>query len=118
MPSDAMFETVVTDLGPWKVFYVKSNASEVQKLIVPWFIAMYGSSYAKSLKLDVIKQVVMAMATKLGLIKCCHWQTAGEEFPISLTDVAKQVKAAAGMYFDIPWSKYQCSDSMPSSALP
>jgi hypothetical protein len=65
---------------------VKSNASEVQKLGVPWLIAMYGLSYAKSLILDVIKQVTMVTATKLGLIKCC--QTSAKDFPISLNDVA------------------------------
>jgi hypothetical protein len=54
----------------------------------------------------------MATATKLGLIERC--QTAAEEFPIGLTDVAKRDKADAGMYFEIPW--YLCSESMPSSA--
>jgi hypothetical protein len=113
MPSNAMVET---DLGPWKAFNVKSNASKVHKLVVPWFIEMYGNyyglSFVKSLKLDVIKQVEMATTTKLGLIKCC--QAAAEEFPISLTDVDKQVKAAAGMNFDIGSSIH--ADSMPSSA--
>ncbi len=55
-------------------------------------------------------------AIKLGLIECC--QTTAEEFPIGLTEVTKQVnlKADAGMYFDIPWFQYQCSEFMPSPA--
>ncbi len=53
-PSDEG-HNIKTEIGPWIVFMVKSNAVEVQRLVVPWFIAMYGLSYAKSLKLDVIK---------------------------------------------------------------
>jgi hypothetical protein len=94
---------IETQLGPWKVFMVKSKAIEVQRLVVPWFIAMYRLSYSKSLKLDVIKQVVMTTAPRLGLIECC--KTAAAEFPVGLNDVAKRVIAAAGMYFDIPCFK-------------
>jgi hypothetical protein len=31
-----------TEAGLWKVFMVKSNALEVQRLVAPWLIAMYG----------------------------------------------------------------------------
>ena len=63
---------------------------------MPWFIAIYGLSYSKSLKLDVVKQVIMATATKLGLLECC--ETAAKEYPVGLTDAAKKVKLAAGIY--------------------
>jgi hypothetical protein len=107
MPSDAMIEAeFAAETGPWKVFYVKSNAAEVQQLVVPWFIAMYRLSYAK---LDVIKQV-MATATNLGLIECV--QTAVEAFPVALNDVAKRVKAAVGLYFD--FLGYPCSATSDS----
>jgi hypothetical protein len=48
-------DKVETEISPWKVFMVKSNASEVQKQAVPCFIVMYRLSYSKSLKLDGIK---------------------------------------------------------------
>ncbi len=57
---------------------VKSNALEVQRLVVPWLIAMYGLTYAKSLKLNVIKQQIMAVAPLLGLLTNC--KAAAEEF--------------------------------------
>ena len=50
---------------------VKSNGLEVQRLVVQWLIAMYGLTYAKSLKLDVIKQQIMAVAPLLGLLTNC-----------------------------------------------
>jgi hypothetical protein len=87
------------DVGPWAVLNVKSNASAVQRQVVPWFIAIYGLSYSKSLKLDVVKEVVIATTAQLGLLDNC--QAAAEEFNVGLTDVARKVKAAAGMYFNI-----------------
>ncbi len=69
----------------------------MQSQNVSWFIALHRLSNSKSLKLDVVKQVVMATATKLGLIKC--YQMEEEDFPVDLNDVARRVKVAAGMFF-------------------
>ena len=91
--------TLETDLGPWEILTVNSNASAVQKQVVPWFIALYGLSYSRSIKLDVVKEMVIATSDALNLLECS--QTAAEDFPVGLTDIAKRVKAAAGMYFDI-----------------
>ncbi len=57
---------------------MKSNASEVQGLVVPWLIAMYGLTYPKSIKLDVIKQQIMAVTPLLGLLTNC--KAAAEEY--------------------------------------
>ena len=46
--------------GPWVWFDVKANASIMQKHIVPWLIAINGMSFAKTIKLDVIKQMIVA----------------------------------------------------------
>ena len=82
---------------------VKSNALEVQRLVVQWLIAMYGLTYAKSLKLNVIKQQIMAVGPLLGLLLNC--KAAAEELPVGLNYVAKQVKAAAGMFIYLHWVK-------------
>ncbi len=82
---------------------VKFNALEVQRLVVPWLIAMYCLTYAKSLKLDVIKQHIMAVVPLLGLLTNC--KAAAEEFPVGLNDIAKKCKAAAGMLIYICWVK-------------
>ncbi len=82
---------------------MKSNALEVQRLVVLWLFAIYCWSYPTSLKLKLIKQQIMAIGPLLGLLPNC--QAAAEEFPVDLNDVAKQVKAAAGMFIDLPWVK-------------
>ncbi len=82
---------------------VKSNASEVQRLVVQWLIAMYCLTYPKSLKLDVIKQHIMAVGPLLGLLTIC--KAAAEDFPVVLNDVAKRCKAAAGMLSYLYWVK-------------
>jgi hypothetical protein len=82
---------------------VKSNALEVQRLVVLWLIAIYCLSYPKSLKLDVIKQQIMAVRWLLGLLTNC--KAATEEFPVGLNDIAKQVKAATGIFIYLPWVK-------------
>jgi hypothetical protein len=64
-------------------------------MIVPWSIAIYGLSYHKSLKLDVIKQQIMAIVPLLGLLTNC--KAAAEEYPVGFIDTAKRVKAAAGI---------------------
>ncbi len=83
--------------------YGKSNASEVQRLVVPWLIAMYGLTYPKSLKLDVIKQQIMAVAQLLGQLTNC--KAAAEEFSVGLNDIAKKCKAVAGMLSYLCWVK-------------
>ena len=82
---------------------VKSNALEVQRLVVQWLIAMYCLTYAKSLKLDVIKQQIMAVVPLLGLLTNC--KAAAEEFPVGLNDIAKKCKVAAGMLSYLCWAK-------------
>ncbi len=47
--------------GPWEWFDVKANASIILRHIVPWLIGIYGLSYAKTIKLDVIRQIIVAL---------------------------------------------------------
>jgi hypothetical protein len=64
-------------------------------MVVPWLIAMYGLTYHKSIKLDVIKQQIMAVVPLLGLLTDC--KAATEDYPVGLNDIARRVKAAAGI---------------------
>ncbi len=84
-------------------------------MVVPWLIAMYSLTYAKSIKLDVIKQQIMVVTPLLGLLTNC--KEAAEEYPVGLNDIAMRVKAAAGK-LSYPCSvKTQYSNCAPSSAL-
>jgi hypothetical protein len=47
--------------GPWELFDVKADVSMIQRNIVPWLIGIYGLSYAKTIKLDIIKQMIVAV---------------------------------------------------------
>ncbi len=57
-------------------------------------------SYSKSIKLKVLNQVIITVGPLLGLVHNC--KIAAEVFPVGLNDVAKRVKAAAGMCISIP----------------
>jgi hypothetical protein len=83
-------------------------------MVVQWLIAMYCLTYHKSIKLDGIKQQIMAVTPLLGLLTNC--KAAAEEYPVGLNDIARRVKAAAGK-LSYPCSvKTQCSNCAPSSA--
>ena len=89
------------EVGPWVAFFDKTNAMTVQRLVVPWFVALYGLKYAKSIKLDMLKEMVIALSPRLDLVGF-DVKVAAEEFPVGFTEVAKRAKCAAGViYCDI-----------------
>ncbi len=72
----------------------------IKRQVVQWFIALFGMSYAKEIKLETVKEMLKALCTKLGLIP--DVKAAAEEFPVGFAEVAKRGKLAAGIiYFDI-----------------
>ena len=86
------------EMGPWVPFFDKTNAMTVQRLVAPWFVALYGLKYAKSIKLDIIKEMVIALSPKLEFVGF-DVKTAAEEFPVGFTEVSKRAKGAAGIIF-------------------
>ena len=85
-------------MDPWEAFFDKTNAITVHKPIVPWLVALYGLKYAKSIKLDLLKEMVIALSPTLDFVGF-DVKTAAEEFPVGFTEVAKRAKGAAGMMF-------------------
>ena len=85
-------------MGPWEAFFDKTNAITVQRLIVPWLVALYGLKYAKSIKLDLLKEMVIELSPKLDFV-VFDVKKAAEEFPVGFTEVVKRAKGAAGMMF-------------------
>jgi hypothetical protein len=68
--------------------------------MVPWLIGIYGLSYAKTIKLDIIKQIIIAVCDEEHYLQCTmSVQQAADMFPLALTDVARKVRHAAGMPF-------------------
>ena len=54
-------EAVDVNAGPFQQFGQKRVATAMQKYIVPWSIALEGLSYAKRLKIDVVKAMLIAI---------------------------------------------------------
>ena len=54
-------------MGPWLAFTEKNNAIEVQRCVVPWLISLEGMKHSKSIKLDMIKEMLLALGPTLTL---------------------------------------------------
>ena len=63
---------------------------------------MYGLSYAKSIKLEVVKEMLIAVCDSLNILEdSMTSEEAAKVYPIGFADIAKKVKATAGMYLYI-----------------
>ena len=82
-------------MGPWYAFLDKANAITVQRYVVPWSVAMYGMTYQKHLKLEVVKEMVIALSSTLDFA-AFHADEAAKEYPVGFTEVARRIKSAAG----------------------
>jgi hypothetical protein len=85
--------------GPFEAFDKKQVASLMQKFIVPWNIAIHGLSYAKKLTEKDIKAQLIAIIDSENLMPgyaSCAEQAS--KYSVAFGDLAKRVKAAAGMY--------------------
>jgi hypothetical protein len=91
--------SVELDAGPWSFYMQRKNAIEIQKLIVPWYIAQNGLAYSKKLAVDTFKEMVIAICGDKGLFQGLPLAAAqAKKFAVSFVDVAKRVKNAAGAY--------------------
>ncbi len=92
-------EEELTELGPWDFMAGKGIATLVQKSIVPWLIAIDGLNYAKNIKLEVIKEMLIALCDMKGFMDGSMSSVqAAKKYHVAFQDTAKKVKAAAGMY--------------------
>ena len=82
-------------MGPWMIFIDKANTIVVQRYIVPWMIALYGMSYQKNMKQELMKEMVIALG---GTFEFAPFdlEEAAEEYPVGFAEVIKRIKAAAG----------------------
>ena len=55
-------------MGPWVEFTQKKNATAVQKQLVPWLIAKFGLAFAKSVKLPMVKEMLLALCPDLPFV--------------------------------------------------
>ncbi len=77
------------------VFIDKANAIIVQLYIVPWMIALYGMSYQKNMKQELVKEMVITLNGTLEFAPF-DLEEAAEEFPVGFARVIKRIKTAAG----------------------
>ena len=79
----------------WNAFIDKANTITVQRCVVPWSFALYGMTYQKHLKLELVKEMVIALSNTL-VFATFHVDEAAEEYPVGFTEVSKRIKSAAG----------------------
>ena len=83
-------------MGLWYAFTVKLNAIAVQRCVVPWLISLEGMKYAKSIKLNMIKEMLLALSLTLYFVQF-DVEVANEEYKVGFAKIAKQVRSAAGI---------------------
>ena len=78
----------------------KTNASTMQKHIVPWLIALNGLNYTKTATTQVVRQMIVALCTEHDYLECSmSAEEAAKQYnlKIALNEAAEKVKHAAGM---------------------
>ena len=69
----------------------------LQKQIVLWLIALGVLSAIRSIKLDHVKQMVIAILDSEHHLPYTSTAEAALDFPVAFANVARNVKVAAGM---------------------
>jgi hypothetical protein len=85
-------------MGQWDVFLDKVNAITVQRHIVPWLVAIYGLKYAKSIKLETIKEMVTALCPQLDFVGFDAVEES-RKVQVGFAEISKRVKIAAGIIY-------------------
>lgn len=98
-PPKEVKREIDVNAGPFAAFLDKKAASAMQKFIVPWNIALHGLSFAKKLTDKEIKSQLIAIIDSENLLpgfdNCAE---IAAKHSVAFGDLAKRVKAAAGMY--------------------
>jgi len=92
--------TVEIEKGPFAIFDLRPNATNLQRFIVPWLIAKYGLSYPKTMETHVLKEMLIAIIDQnklLGPYDSCAAQS--KIYAVAFQDLVKKVKNAAGLSF-------------------
>ncbi len=87
------------DKGPFVVFDIKTAATNLQRFAVQWLIATYRLSYAKSIQISVLKEMLIAIIDEHNLLgegQSCA--VLSKQYALAFTDLTKKVKAAAGIF--------------------
>ncbi len=89
-----------TEKSPFRLFDSRTEATNLQRFTVPWLIATYALSYAKSIQIDHWKEMLIAIIDEnqlMGEGVLCIAQS--KIYSIVLLTLPKKVEAAAGIYF-------------------
>ncbi len=85
------------DKGPFVVFETKTAATNLQRFAMQWLIAIYGLSYAKSIQISVLKEMLIAIIDEHNLLgegqSCAllHWGASQCKLWSIFTQVYTQV---------------------------
>ena len=95
-------------MGLFDYFENRTHATEVQRILVPWLLALYGLSF-KSTPLNVVHDMIKAIIDANGWF--CPGVTAEEakRFPLAFTNFAKKAKCTAGILLALLFVIIPCS---------
>ena len=68
----------------------------MQRCVVPWLISLEGMKHSKSIKLEIIKEMLLALGPTLDFVRF-DVEEAKVEYKVGFAEIAKRVKAAAGI---------------------
>ena len=79
----------------------KTNASTMQKHIVPWLIALHGLNYTKATTAQLVRQMIVALCTEHDYLECSmSAEEAAKQYKIAST-FKRKFKSAANATTDI-----------------
>jgi hypothetical protein len=86
------------ELGRFKYFVNRTHATDVQRILVPWVIALFGLSF-KTTPMSVVQEMNTAIIDSNGWFG--HGVSCAEEakgFLLAFADFVKKAKVAAGFF--------------------
>ena len=82
------------ELGLFLFFLNRTNATNLQRLLVPWLIAKHGLSF-KFTEISVVQQMITAVIDSQGWFAGVPCAEEAKKFPLAWTDLVTKAKTAA-----------------------
>jgi hypothetical protein len=86
------------ELGGFQYFANRTHATDVQRILVPWLIGLFGLSF-KTAPMSVVQEMITAIIDSNGWfgpgVSCAEER---KQYPLAFADFVKKAKVAAGIF--------------------
>ena len=82
------------ELGRFRFFLNRTNATNLQRFLVPWLIAKHGLSF-KITEISVVHQMITAVIDSQRWFGAMSYAEEAKNFPLAWTDLVTKAKTAA-----------------------